>query len=70
MYYLIQFDVKGLDGPEKIEKLKSSVLAIKGVKDIRFKGSNKVSITYDPTKVAPSVLTSIVSAYGIKGHKG
>jgi len=70
MYYLINFSVRGLDGPEKIEKLRSSVLAVKGVKDIRFTGSNKVSVTYDPTKVVPSVLTSIMIAHGIKGHRG
>jgi len=70
MYYLIHFTVKSLDGPEKTEKLRSSVLAVKGVKEIRFIGSNKVSVTYDPTKVVPSVLTSIMIAHGLKGHRG
>lgn len=70
MYYIINFNVSGLDGAKKIEKLKTAVLAVKGVKDIQIIGKNKVSVTYDPTKVIPSVLTSIMCANGVKGHKG
>lgn len=70
MHHYIHFSVTGLNKQEKINKLREAALGIKGAKDIRFMGRDKVRVTYDPTKVIPSLLISTMSSYGIKAHKG
>lgn len=69
MLYTIKFKLTGSKNQEQIENLKQAVMDIEGVKEIRISGG-QVSVTYDPTKVIPSVLSSVIGSKGAKVSGG
>lgn len=70
MFYLVHFTVYGLDDRDKVEKLKKAVMGINGVRNVEITGRDRFSITYNPTKVVPSLLTATMNSVGIKSYKG
>jgi len=70
MDYLMHFTVKGLHDTDRTTLMKKKLLAMEGVKDVQITGVNRVSITYDPTKVVPSQLTASMRAVGVRTHTG
>lgn len=70
MLYQVHFNVNGLENLDKVEKLKKVVNEIDGVKNVEIIGRNKVSVTYNPSKVIPSQLTAMMNSVGVNSHKG
>lgn len=70
MYYSIQFAIKQPADPEKLKKLVDKLLGLGGVKDVQINEWGMINIVYDPTKVIPSQLTSIMQSEGVKTYKG
>lgn len=70
LLYQTHFAVTGLGDTEKVNKMKNAILSKKGVKKIEITGPNRVTITYDPTKTVPGVLSSIMSSMGFRAPGG
>ncbi len=70
LLYQTHFTVTGLGDLEKVNKMKKTILCIKGVNKVEITGLNRVSITYDPTKAMPGVFSSIMSSLGLRAPGG
>jgi hypothetical protein len=70
LLYQTHFNVKGLENFEKLNKLKTTLLRMEGVHKVEINRPKMVTITYDPTKIVPSVLNSIMSSLGFKTPGG
>lgn len=66
MLYQTSFIVKGLDNSEIANKVKKTILGLKGVNNIEIRWPNIITITYDPTMTIPSILSSKLSGLGLK----
>ncbi|MDF9407000.1 heavy-metal-associated domain-containing protein [Pelotomaculum isophthalicicum JI] len=70
MDYLMHFKVEGLHDTDKVAMIKKELHTLQGVKDVQITGVDRVSITYDSTKVIPSQLTYLMRKLGVKTHSG
>jgi len=65
LLYKTHFTVTGLEDADKVNKLKNTLLRKEGVNKVEITRPNKVTITYNPTKIIPGVLSSIMSSLGL-----
>lgn len=70
LLYKTHFAVTGLGNTEKVNKMKKTLLSTKGVNKVEITGPNRVTITYDPTKTIPGLLSSIMSSMGFRTPGG
>lgn len=70
MYYLMYFSTSRIENQEKAAQLKNQLMAIDGVKDVRFIGRNRVRLACDPAIVVPGRLTARLRALGLKTSGG
>jgi hypothetical protein len=70
LLYQTSFPVKGLEDAEKVNKLKEALLQKEGVNKVEIARSNMVTVTYNPSKIIPSVLNSIISSLGFNPPRG
>ncbi|MDD4237137.1 MAG: hypothetical protein PHT62_01085 [Desulfotomaculaceae bacterium] len=70
LLYQTHFAVTGLGNTENVNKMKKAILCKKGVNKVEITGPNRVTITYDPTKIIPGVLSSIMSSLGLRAPGG
>jgi copper chaperone CopZ len=70
LLYQTNFTVTGLENSEKVNKLKTALLRLNGVSKVEINRPKMVTITYNPTKIVPSVLSSIMSSLGFKTPGG
>lgn len=68
--YLISLVVNGLQNIEKTKRLKEAIMNIEGVSNVRITLPDRVSISYNPTKVCPSKLKAAMSSIGIPFSPG
>lgn len=70
LLYKSHFAVIGLGNSEKVNKMKKTLLCTKGVNKVEITGPTRVTVTYDPTKTIPGVLSSIISNLGFRRPGG
>lgn len=70
LLYQTSFPVTGLENLEKVSNLKKTLFKKDGVAKVDINRPNRVSITYDPTKITSSVLSSIISRLGFNPPRG
>lgn len=70
LLYQTQFTVTGLEDSDKVNKLRKALFHKEGVNRVEITRPNKVIITYNPTKIIPGVLSSIMSSLGFKTPGG
>lgn len=62
--------VKGLQSNEKAKKLKEVMMDIEGVSNVQIFLPDRVKISYNPTKVYPSMLKAALNSAGISSSSG
>ena len=70
LLYQTSFSVTGLEDSEKVDKLKKALFKKEGVTKVEITRPNKVTVTYNPRKIIPSVLNSIISSLGFNPPRG
>lgn len=70
LHYLTHFTVTGLEDLEKVRNLKNTLLGMDGVTQVEIILPKRIGITYNPTKITPRVLLSIMSNIGLKTPSG
>lgn len=68
--YLMNLVVKGLQSNEKAKKLKEVMMDIEGVSNVQIFLPDRVKISYNPTKVYPSMLKAALNSAGISSSSG
>jgi copper chaperone CopZ len=70
LLYQTSFPITGMEDLEKVNKLKKALLQKEGVTKVEITRPNSITITYNPTRIIPSVLSSIISSLGFNPPRG